>query len=160
MRNASLVLIIIAAMACKAKEKAPPQPRESMGANMSGSMPRKMANCPSAVPGATTRLAMTTDGVDVVVTAPDPKAEAAIRALAEFHAQSDTTGLGLQHTGLRGTPGLAGFCPIIHNGNTVTATTVPHGARVHVAALSPQRVTELQQATSARAARLPGFVGS
>ncbi len=160
MRNVSLVLII-AAMSCKSNEReAPPLRSEAAEPNMSGAMPRKMANCPASVPGATTKLGMTTDGIDVTITAHDPAVAENIRTLAEYHAHMDTTGLGLSHTGLRGGASRIGFCPIIHDGTTVTTAVVPEGVRVHVRASSPQRVNELQAKTTARAARLPGFVAS
>lgn len=101
-----LVLVTALLAACSPK----PAPRQS--SSMIGALERGMANCPSAVVGAETRLQMTRGGVDVIVTAKDARAQAEIVRLADLHA--GPPGDGPQHTGQHGGPGTIGRCPVIH----------------------------------------------
>ena len=146
-------LLLAPTAACK-KDESPPSPP---GPNMSGAMQRKMANCPSAVRGAVTQTTPTGDGIDVTVTATDPTAALAIMTLAEFHARTPSRLTPFPHTGLRGDTSRIGFCPIVHGIATITTTFIPGGARIHLAAISPMRVSELQALVEARAARLRSF---
>jgi hypothetical protein len=127
---------------------------------MSGTAPRGMANCPSAVPGAVTRFKRTAGGADVTVTAPGTDAQHAIVARAELHARTPTPISSTPHVGLRGGGSRIGFCPILHDGTTITVTPVPGGVRIQLRADSPARVRELQDIVSARAARMPGYASS
>lgn len=162
MRN--IVWILVAVAACQEKKESPPPPTTGepapAQANRSGKLQNKMANCPSAVPGAKTTIAMTSDGVDVTVTAREPAAERKIVELAEFHARTAPSASGTQHTGKGGGPARIGFCPTVHAGATVRASHVAGGVRVEIRASSPTQVSELQTVTKARASRLPGFVSS
>ncbi len=151
-----ITLVIVPLAACAASESLPPPPPEPAGPNMSGKAQRRMANCPSAVPGAVTRVQLTRDGIDVTVTAPAPDAQRTIVALAEFHARTVRPLDATPHVGLRGGGSRIGFCPILHDGTKITATAVPGGVRLQLRAESPARVKELQDIVSARAARLPG----
>jgi TusA-related sulfurtransferase len=168
-----LLIVIAAAGACKSKQESPsagepeydkrgtrhPEPEDHK--NMTGPRPRQAANCPSALPGASTKIAMTPRGVDVTVTSTDAAVERNILALAEFHAHGVTAEVSRPHDGKHGGSGWIGYCPIIVNERThVTATAIPGGATLHVNARSPSWVKELQSVIKQRAERLPGYLSS
>lgn len=161
MKNLLLLPLILAPMAaCKSNERQAPPPSDLAGPNMSGKVERGMANCPSAVPGAVTKIALTADGVDVTVTAPDPQAQRKIVTLADFHARTPGSLAPWPHSGLRSGGSHIGHCPILHEHTTITAAAVPGGVRLQLRADAPSRVKELQDIISARVARLPGFPSS
>jgi hypothetical protein len=127
---------------------------------MSGKLQRRMASCPSFVPGALTRIELTADGADVVVTASTEAAERRIAALADFHQRTPSPVGPMAHTGLRGGNARIGYCPILHQGVKITTARVPGGVRIHLRSELPGGVKDLQGAVSARAERLPGFTSS
>ncbi|HWO19939.1 MAG TPA: hypothetical protein VNO30_14230 [Kofleriaceae bacterium] len=128
---------------------------------MSGQAPRQMANCPSSVPGAVTKLDLTAGGVDISVTAASPDSQRRIAELAAFHVLAPTVFATRMHNGLGGGGrSRIGHCPIVHAGTSVTTTVVPNGVRIYLRADDLTRVKELQDTVSARAARLPGFASS
>ncbi len=112
-----------------------------------------MANCPSAVVGATTGSLAIDGGVVLDVTATDPAAAREIVELAHRHAAmgppDPSRGL---HTGRHGGPGgtESGHCPVIHVGTTVTVTDIAGGARITVLATDPAKAAELQRETRER----------
>lgn len=138
----------------------PPPPPPPSGPNMSGHMERMMANCPSAVRGAVTQTARTTDGIDVTVTAPDATAEREIITRAEFHARTPKPLSPIPHIGLRGGGSHIGYCPLLHDGTSITTTPTPGGITMHIQTRSPERVRELQEIVEARAARMRNFPSS
>jgi hypothetical protein len=128
---------------------------------MSGARPHQAANCPAALPGASTKLVMTPEGVDVTVTSTDAAVERNIVSLAEFHAHGSTAEASHPHDGKHGGSGRVGYCPIIVNETTqITTTVIPGGVTLHVNARSPNGVKELQNLTKQRAVRLPGYLSS
>jgi hypothetical protein len=148
---------------------ATPKPGEPIGAtavdtaghNMTGLRPHQAANCPSSLPGTTTRLEMTPRGVDVTVTAKDPAVARRLVALAQLHVRGRTAEVPRLHDQKHGGPGTIGYCPILVTDQTpVTATPVHDGVTVHVEARSPSRVAELQELIKDRAVRLPGYLSS
>jgi hypothetical protein len=155
-----MLLLVVPLAACPADEPLPLPSPVPDGPNMSGQAQRRMANCPSTVPGAVTKLELTPGGVDVTITAPGQHAQRRIVELAEFHERMTTTIWPVPHAGLRGGGARIGYCPILHHGARLTTTAVPGGVRVHLRADSPARVKELQETVSARAARLRGFASS
>lgn len=147
--------------ACPKDEPEPAPAPVPQGPNLSGQMPRRMVNCPSAVPGAVTKVELTPGGVDVTVTAPGRSdAERRVVELAQFHERAPKALRPVPHAGLRGGGSRIGFCPTVHEGARMTTATVPGGVRVELRAHAPDRVKELQDAVTARAARLPGFASS
>lgn len=110
-----------------------------------------MANCPSAVASARTVARRTTDGIDLVITAADSRARAAILARSELQ---DGMGEPLwflpAHTGTHAGPGTIGRCPIIHTSTFVDHDRTADGVIVHVRAREPAQVEQLQSATEAR----------
>jgi hypothetical protein len=152
-----LSFLLVPPAACKGEAR---QSSEASRPDMSGPTVRRMANCPSAVPGAVTKIALTPDGIDVTVTAAAPEAQRRIAALADFHARASGPLSPLPHSGLRGDDSRIGYCPVVHAGATITTAAVPGGVRIQLRADSRTRVKELQDRVSARAARLPGFASS
>jgi hypothetical protein len=182
------LLLIAALTACKAKEPpprgdqagsqaggsasgsatasgAPATPddpaRNGPGYNLTGLRPHQAANCPSWLPGASTRLATTPRGVDVVVTSSDPAIAHRIVELAQLHVRGRTAEVARPHDQHHGGPGWIGYCPVMRTDQTqVSMTPRPDGATLHVEARSPDRVVELQVLIKARAVRLPGYLAS
>ena len=155
-----LPIILLPMAACQEKEPHRGPPPEPTGPNMSGNAPHRMLNCPSAVPGAVTRIELTASGADVTVTATGQDAERRIVTLAEFHERMPRALFPIPHSGLRAGGSRIGFCPIVHHGAFVTTTRVPGGVRIELRADWPTHVKELQDLVSTRAARMPGFVSS
>ena len=115
-----------------------------------------MMNCPSAVESATTRLRMTSTGVDVMVTSQDPRARIDIVTLASYHARLEG---GLTtwpaHSGFHGGPGTVGHCPIVHDRTAISLSPLTDGVTLHVTTDLPEHVTEVQTQTAQRLATLP-----
>lgn len=104
---------------------------------------------------------MTPRGVDVSVTSKNGRIEHRIVELAVYQASSLSANRSRPHNQLHGGPAWIGYCPVIVNDHTkITVTLIPHGVMLHVEALSPSLVTELQETIKARAARLPGYASS
>lgn len=151
-----LALFTLVAVAACSGDPADEDTETSPTDRLTGERPAHMRNCPSAVTGATTRATPTTDGVDVEITALDPAASKRIAELARLHAEMPAQLLfAPYHSGWHGGPGTIGFCPIIHEGTTISAQAVANGARVHVSARSPYAIKMLQAETQKRIRALP-----
>jgi hypothetical protein len=149
MRAALLTCVVV--VACTTKSEPPREHRLVPKAALTGTTPRNMQWCPSAIPNAKTVATPTDDGVDVSITSDDPAARERIVMLAEMHSrQGDPLRAFPQHSGLHGGPGSIGRCPIIHASTNVTYQETPDGVRIHVAAREPRDVLRLQRATQAR----------
>jgi hypothetical protein len=141
--------------------RAATKPAEPATPNMSGARPHQASNCPAALPGASTKIALTAEGVDVTVTSTDAAVERNILSLAEFHAHGGTAEASHPHDGKHGGSGRIGYCPIIVNETTqITTTVIPGGVTLHVNARSPNRIGELQELIKQRVVRLPGYLSS
>jgi hypothetical protein len=120
-----------------------------------GALEHAMANCPTAVNGATTRAVNTESGVDLTITADDPVSQRRIVELAARHEQiGDPDGATPLHTGRHGGPGGIGHCPVIHDSTTVTFTRLRRGAVIHLRALLPSDVGRVQALVADRLATL------
>jgi hypothetical protein len=153
MKLALFTLVVLAACSDRPADE---DTETSPSGQLTGERPAHMRNCPSAVTGATTRATPTPDGVDVEITAPDPTAAKRIAELARL--QASLTGPLLfppYHSARHGGPGTIGYCPIIHQGTTVSAQALDNGARIHVAARSPYAIKMLQVETQKRIRSLP-----
>lgn len=138
-------------------EPAPTGPRD----NMTGLRPHRAENCPSSLPGTTTRITNTPRGVDVAVTSRDPATVHRITELAERQARGRTAEVSRPHDQHHGGSGWVGYCPVMVTDQTqVTITPRPDGAVLHVDARSPDRVSEIQTLIKARAVQLPGYLSS
>ena len=149
MRSSTLV-IALAACASAPPSTPPPAPWQ-----MTGAIEHRMLNCPSSVEFATTRIVRRSDGVNVIITSPDPLARTQILELAAFHAQLAAPTGRSEHSGDHGGPGTIGHCPIIHDGTTVTFTPRPDGVTMHVVTPFPEHVISVQHQTEQRLARMP-----
>lgn len=151
MRAVPLLVLLLAAAACSNERKAAPREQPRPTSSLTGTQPKGMRNCPSAVPSAKTVATTTDKGVDVLITSPEGEARNRILALAELHgSQREPIPLLGQHNGMHGGPGTMGRCPIIHANTTVKVDRMPDGVRVHVSANDPADIERLQQATDAR----------
>jgi hypothetical protein len=153
MRVLSAVVIAALAAACStpgstdSARKRPPR---------SGGKQHTMANCPSMVIGAVTRLDVVEGGVDLTITAVDRVSREAIAERARVHSQlGDPTPWELEHSGRHGGPGSIGYCPIIHDGTTVKVVELPNGALLQVRARRPDDAARVQIATRDRVDALP-----
>ena len=154
MRSAHVIPLLLFAACpltgCPSKAADDNQP-PGLAPQLSGTLPRQMRNCPSAVPSARTIATPTPDGVDLTITSPDPIAQRRIVALAQLHA---TWGEPLwampAHTGMHGGPTTIGRCPIIHAKTLVSQQEIPDGARIHVRSLIPGMASRLQEITELR----------
>jgi hypothetical protein len=118
---------------------------------MTGELPKRMRNCPSAVPSAKTTSRPTVDGVEITITSDDPEARRQIVALAGLHTTlRDPIRVMPEHTGMHSGPGTLGRCPIIHAGTRVSYDEAPNGVRIHVTARTKSMVEPLQTATATR----------
>lgn len=132
-----------------------PEPARS---TQPGALEQRMANCPSALPTAITRVGDLPDGVALTITVTDPAAYERLLELADLHARlGGPAGNAMEHTGRHGGPGSIGHCPIIHAATRVSFERVPEGVRFDVRALPGGDVGELRRQTRARAATLPRF---
>jgi hypothetical protein len=149
MRSALVAFALLGACQTERAElRKEPSP---LGPPLSGTLPKQMRNCPSAVPTADTAATPTDEGVDVVITSPDPDAR---RRIVELTRLQLTFGSPvwpqLAHTGMHGGPGTIGRCPIIHAKTSVTHEELPDGVRIHVRANDREMVPLLQQMTELR----------
>ena len=112
----------------------------------------QMANCPSAVAGATTIVENTKSGVIVTVTSDDDKKSDEIqrRAHVQQNVALQNARGALERTGGGTGSGKYGYCPGLIQGTTVAVDDLPDGARMTVRAASPNEVQSLQQMTRAR----------
>lgn len=122
--------------------------------NASGALERGMANCPSAVPGARSRVDDIQDGVAVTILAANPRAEAQIRQRARFHASRPPNTQMRKHSG-RGTGGgRIGFCPVVQPGTELVVQEVPGGTRIIMRAADEREVQRLRAAVRGRVNQL------
>ena len=156
--------MVVAVAACSPKptpvavhatsaDLAAPVAREPAREDMTGTRPRKMANCPSAVPGARTAMAETEDGVDLLISGTTPSARDEIRRLAHVHARMGApAALGL-HSGHHTGGGRIGYCPIVHTGGAaVSVEDVASGVRVHLRATGREAISALRAQVARRVA--------
>lgn len=125
--------------------------------NMTGRRELGMAHCPSAVPGATTRVADTDGGVIVTVAAPtDAEAQAEIRRRVQFQLQiiDQPERSAIEHTGLGTGSGRFGYCPGMLEHTSLDARWTADGAELIVRADKPADVPRLRAVTRKRARAL------
>ncbi len=127
------------------------------GRDMTGKKELQMEHCPSAVMGSSTRVHDISDGVEVVVTAPqDLIAQQEIRRRVEFQLQIvDQPERGaIEHTGFGTGSGQYGFCPGMMSNTSFNVKWIPDGAIMIIRADKPEDVKALQRSTHKRARAL------
>jgi hypothetical protein len=117
-----------------------------------GKREHAMANCPSAVLGATTTVRDHSDGVEVRIGAPNPTAQAEIRLRARHQGRvaSQASRGSLEHTGQGTGSGRSGFCPGLLHDTRIDVEDTPDGARMTVHARNPLTTKHLQRLTHER----------
>jgi hypothetical protein len=149
------IAMVLLLAACETNPQPSSRASRQPAAELTGHLPRHMANCPSAVPTAHTIALPTANGVDVIITSDDARARAQILARTELQRGMGEPLIFLpQHTGTHAGPGTMGRCPIIHNGTDVEFAATAGGVIVHVTARDRTQVEQLQRATAARLAAL------
>ena len=144
MRNLILGSMVLIAGAAWAKRP--------LDEDMSGKKELHMANCPSAVAGATTTVVDLEDGVVLTVTAREEWAKQEIRRRAQTQGEaawSPERGT-IEHTGLGTGSGRFGFCPGMLEATTVDSELLPDGARITVHADRPSQIERLKRTTHHR----------
>ena len=122
---------------------------------------RKMANCPSAVQGATTTVKEAAGAMELTVTAKDEAATKDIRDRAKKileAAKADPT--DVKHTGDGKGGGGLGRCPIILKDTTVTAKDAPGGSVFTVKPAKPGDLAGLVKEAKERIETLATPAGS
>jgi len=152
-----LMLVCAALAACSPRPAAPPAAPQPPS-ETTGGLEHGMLNCPVAVEGAETLLRMTDDGVDLIITAKDPAAQAEIVKLADFHARQNELSPWPEHTGKHGGPGTIGHCPVLHDGTQISLSPTEGGVILHVDALAPGRVKSVQEQTAERLSSMPKWL--
>jgi hypothetical protein len=127
----------------------------SMGGT--GTMGSKMANCPSAVEGATTTVADGKDAVEVTVVAKDKKATEEIRARSKKLAEASKTAAPaeVKHSGTGTGGGEIGFCPVVLKDTTVEYAEVKGGAKLTVKPAKPEDLAALSAESKRRNENMP-----
>ncbi|HTM19230.1 MAG TPA: hypothetical protein VL172_01940, partial [Kofleriaceae bacterium] len=131
--------------------KAEPKPEEQEGRN-------KMANCPSAVTGAETKVAKTKDAVTVTITAKDPAAVKDIQDRAKKvveAAKSPATPGEIKHTGLGTGGGSLGECPVVLQETSISAADSKTGTVLTVKPDDPKALDDLLKKSQDRLAAMP-----
>ncbi len=143
-----MVAALALAGACKKEEAAPVEPdvaavevpvaEEPMGAEPVVEQPdmiNNMANCPNAVQGAETGIAVVDSGIAVSITAQDEAAIADIRKRAQTLASlDDVESAAIEHTGKGTGGGTLGQCPVVMANTDLTVEEVDGGVKVTVTA--------------------------
>ena len=122
--------------------------------DMSGRRELQMSHCPSAVGGASTRVANIDGGVTVTVRAPlDPVAQTEIRRRVQYQLEVvDRPERGaIEHTGLGTGSGRYGFCPGMMERTSISVEWTTDGAKMIIRADRPENVRRLQTTTRRRA---------
>lgn len=116
---------------------------------------RKMANCPSSVEGATTKVEDAADAVVVTITGTAEPAVKEIRErakhLAEVSVKAPTE---IKHSGEGEGGGGLGSCPVVLADTSITTEEVEGGAKVTVKPGKAEDLAKLQALAKERHAKL------
>lgn len=126
---------------------------DSAEQDMTGRRELQMAHCPSAVPGAVTRVTDIERGVIVSVRAPlDPIAQQDIRrrVQSQLAIVDDIERGAIEHTGLGTGSGRYGFCPGMLENTSMSVEWTVDGAIMTIRADRAEDVARLQRSTHRR----------
>lgn len=135
----------------KAVEKAAEKPIEKPAA-MAGD--RKMANCPSSVIGATTRIENGDGALFVTITGDDKIAEeirGRAKHLVDVSVKNPTE---IKHSGEGEGGGGLGSCPVVLADTVIVSEDVPGGAKVTVKPAKPEDFEKLKAVSNERLAKM------
>jgi hypothetical protein len=122
----------------------------------SGKMEQKMANCPSAVKGATTTVAETAEAVEVTVVGADDAATKEIRARAtKLVEAAKAPDAEVKHDSKGTGGGGIGFCPVVLADTTVTSAEVDKGVKLTVKPNKPENLKPLIEESKRRNENMP-----
>jgi TusA-related sulfurtransferase len=127
-----------------------PRPEEQEGRN-------QMANCPSAVTGAETKIAKTKDAVTLTITAVDPAAVKDIQERAKKVVEASkapATPGEIKHTGLGTGGGSLGECPVVLQDTSITAADSKTGTVLTVKPDDAKALDDLLEKSQERLAAL------
>jgi hypothetical protein len=137
--------------AAKPSEKAVDKPAEK--AAEAGH--RKMANCPSSVEGATTKVEDAPDSVIVTITGAGEPAIKEIRERAKHLAEvSVKVATEIKHSGEGEGGGGLGQCPVVLADTTITSEEVEGGAKVTVKPAKAEDLPKLAALAKERHSKL------
>jgi len=127
--------------------------------NATGARERALANCPSAVPGAVTRVRDVPGGVQVTVRASNRFAVKQIRLRARQNLRPRRPSSPLvEHTGRATGGGRIGYCPLVRGYTRATVRNLPDGATVTVRPIDRRDLALLRKTARERAAALRGVL--
>lgn len=136
----------------------PPPPAEDPS---KPDMANKMANCPSAAPGATTTVKADKAAVTVSVTAKDAKDKAAIaeiqkraKTLSASDAAADTE---VKHTGKGTGGGQLGKCPVVMTDVTLKVKNTKAGADIMMTPKDKTKLGDLETMAKERVEAMPAM---
>jgi hypothetical protein len=133
---------------------AAPLAADERSSDMTGKKELAMQHCPSAVPGAITKVSDIADGVEVTVVAPNDKlAQEDIRGRAQYQLEivDQPERSAIEHTGFGTGSGKYGFCPGMMSDTSIALRWLPDGVVMTVRADRSGGVAELQKSTHKRA---------
>ena len=114
----------------------------------------RMAHCPSALDGTSTRVTNSKDGVVVTVTGKGDVVKAIRARTAELLAAAAKGDTGVGHTSGGQGGGKFGRCPVVVKDTALTAKDIEGGSQISVAATKPTTALALQKESHLRAERL------
>lgn len=135
---------------------------EGGGAGGGGqTMTNKMMHCPSAAPGAETKVEQTKDAVVVTITTKDAAGAAEIQKRAKHMASLTTGGAPkVEHTGQGTGGGALGKCPIMMADVTLKAEDQKDGVKVTITPKDPAKLADVAKTAQDRAASMPADMGA
>ena len=116
----------------------------------------RMEHCPTAVPGAETKIAAVGDGVEVTITSPDAKAAGDIRGDAR-HLQevAEKAPAAVRHTGEGDGGGGLGKCPILVRDTRIAVAEIEGGVKITLRPVNPEQLGWLVKEVESRAKKAP-----
>lgn len=113
---------------------------------------RKMANCPSAVPGTSTRIEEKAGAIVLTITAKDAAAVTDIRERTKKLDDAAVKAATDQHDGMGGGAG-TGRCPVVLEETTLASKEIEGGVEVTVKPKKPADLAKLTKESKDRAER-------
>jgi hypothetical protein len=124
-------------------------------------MTNKMMHCPSAAPGAETKVEQTKDAVVVTVTSKDKAAVTEIQTRSKYMAGLTAGGAPkVEHTGNGTGGGALGKCPVMMADVALKAENVKDGSKITLTPKDTTKLAEVAKTAQDRAAAMPAGGGA
>jgi hypothetical protein len=121
-------------------------------------MANKMANCPSAAPGATTAVKADKTSVTLTITAKDKAAIAEIQKRAKKLSTLDTSAdADIKHTGEGTGGGQLGKCPVVMTDVTLKVKDSKTGTAITMTPKDKAKLADLEKMAKERAETMPAM---